>query len=215
MRFSITTILISVAFIMLLTLGCSGNNVTTPDMQGERYLSGGGNPGGDGDGPGGGPGNEGGPGDGPGPGFDVDCERLFDADYLVDFPCIEDVEATGDILIKDSDCDATESEVMVRFTLNFEEFNCFQMKRVIPGTKTVTDNGILYSGERAFSKEMWNHSVERLVEYELLVYETDEGTVIEGTLYRYMHMIWTKPSGEEMEKEREWFVDVTGIENTD
>jgi hypothetical protein len=226
MRSSNLTWLLALALSLILVMGCSNGAITDPSFDLDRTLSGGngggngGEQGGQGGGPGGGNGPNGPDGPhGPKPDFEIDCERLFDVDYQITLPCGTEFPMVGEVKILDADCSAEESDVIVIFKFEFEDSDFPPRFKAFPGTKVTTNTGLLYSGEISKSKEGKHHSFERTINFELLVSEQpgdpEPETIIEGWLHRNRMDEWSLPNGKEKEKERDWHVDVSGVEIVD
>jgi len=226
---------------LLFVASCSSSGISQNPITPDRMLDsncpgdppgGPGGPGGpNGDGDPSGPNGPGGPNDPPGPGgphgpwgpngpgqdFEYDCLRTFSVDYVIDLPCLDDIEATGTIDIYDTDCDAEVSDVWVKFSLEFGMGNHMVLGRFFLGEKTVADDATYYTGEILKEHESDWASFSRLDEFELIVGDrgpaADEGDVeIEGWFHRNRYHAFTKPDGEYVEHERDWWIDITGVE---
>jgi hypothetical protein len=145
--------------------------------------------------------------------FPVDCVTAFHVKYDITFPNGFEQTKSGQIKIADSDCDATESDVMVRFVLWMDPIGKHMFGHGFPGTKTVTNAGTNYAGEIEHTWQMMFFQMQMTISYNLDVteQETDNGVqnVIEGTFTR--HMTWLDSDGNVIH-EREWTADINGVE---
>ncbi len=222
---------------LMSVISCSGNDVTQPDLNPDRLLTGNGqdDPGGP-NGPGGpfGPGEPNGPNGpqgemdpneqsgqlgpfgpyGPLPDFEIDCERTFEADFSFTLPCGLEMDATGTILIQDNDCSADESDVLITFSVELEDYDHPAFERTVVGAKTQTDEGVLYSGYRTRSNSGQYHSFEMYDEFELLVYLVNDEppALIEGTYHRNRTDTWSNPNNDQEDRIRDWYVEMAGVE---
>ena len=190
---------------LMVAAGCSGSSSVSPDINPDRLAAG--------NGPGNCPGPNGPNGPyGPWNDFEVDCIRYFDVDYDMTAPSGKEVEATGQVIIYDEDCSADESEIRVKILIQCEEMDEPKCMRILPGFKSLTDEGILYTWE--FTKEHSgnHHSFEFSIEYQLLVEEGVDDNTIEGWVHRHKYHWWDLPNGKEKEKEWNWDIDIEGIE---
>jgi hypothetical protein len=206
------------ALLLLTVMSCTGNTVTQPSFDGERTVAG--------NGPNGpnGPMDPGGPRQPHGPygpwgdtdPFAVDCVRLFDVDYVVELPGFdEQIDAVGEIKILDADCEADESDVRVKFQVTFPDYDHPTINRMMAGEKSLSDDGIVYTGIIERSRESKHHAFEMTEEFYLLVYpdpDDEEQNLIDGWYTCTRTDTWNLPHQDERQVEREWNFDISGME---
>lgn len=205
MRYLKLIIALSLVAGLIVAAGCSGNSTISPDINPDRLAVG--------NGPDNCPGPNGpnGP-NGPWHDFEVDCVRYFDVDYDMTAPSGMELEATGQVIIYDADCSALESEIRVKLFVQTEYMDEPKRLRILPGIRSLTDGGTLYSWE--FTKEHSgnHHSFEFSIEYQLLVKDWMDNHPIDGSVHRHKYHWWTLPNGKEKEKEWNWDIDIEGVE---
>lgn len=144
-----------------------------------------------------------------------DCQRFFAVTYEATYPGNVALTEKGGIRIRDEDCSADQSMVKVRFKFNESSY----WTTVIPGTKTVTNIGKLYEGNKKYTYGSFTYGYSDERSFEVLTHPQPSDnshkpvmTVIEGWLHRHIRHWWTTPDGEMHEANYNWHWDIVGKE---